>query len=100
MRAILQSKRYSMHEVARLLNVHIATVWRWCMHGVRGRRLGTVLVGARRYVLAEDLDAFLAAGNQDRRADGADLHRRADDASELRDGLGVSPIPSSGTPAE
>jgi hypothetical protein len=49
----------SLAEVARQLDVHVATVWRWATRGVRGRRLTTIVIGGRRYVLNADLDAFL-----------------------------------------
>lgn len=84
MTSLLNSKRYSMFEVAKLLNVHVATIWRWYLHGVRGRKLPTVLIGARRFVLAADLDAFLAAGSQD--PTGLPGRReRADQAAKLLD---------------
>ena len=35
MAAILNSRRYSMYEVAQLLNVHVATIWRWYLSGVK-----------------------------------------------------------------
>jgi hypothetical protein len=91
MAAIIHSKRYTMREVARLLQVHVATIWRWHLHGVRGRRLRTITIGARRYVLDADLDAFLAAGSGDESSpSGHAMERRAQDAGRALDGLGVS----------
>ncbi|MDQ3702195.1 MAG: helix-turn-helix domain-containing protein [Chloroflexota bacterium] len=90
MDAILNGRRHSMSQAAKLLGVHVATVWRWTLHGVRGRRLRTVSVGGRRYVLDDDLTAFLSQGNVDRHADGSEtLRRRADDAGRILDGVGV-----------
>ena len=46
---------------------HRSTLHRWCLRGVRGVKLVTVLVGGRRYVAKKDLAAFIeattAAGN-------------------------------------
>lgn len=39
--------------------VHIATLHRWCTHGVRGVRLRYVMVGIRRCTTAEWLNDFL-----------------------------------------
>jgi excisionase family DNA binding protein len=89
MHAILSSKRYTFREVAKLLGIHVATVWRWYLHGVRGRKLPAVLIGARRYVLAADLDTFLSAGAAGHQPDTTDLYRRADDAGRMLDAKGV-----------
>lgn len=48
-----------MRGVAAHVGVHLATAWRWVLRGVRGRRLRSVLIGGRRYVLRADLAAFL-----------------------------------------
>jgi hypothetical protein len=37
---------------------HIATVYRWFQHGVRGIRLETVLLGGRRFTSHEALQRF------------------------------------------
>ena len=51
--------RLSLRAVAHEVGVHLATVWRWTLSGVRGRRLRAIRVGGRRYVLRRDLEAFL-----------------------------------------
>ena len=66
MSLILNSQRFTLKQVAAKLNVHLATVWRWTLTGVRGQKLPTVFVGGRRYVLKESLEAFLAAGEASR----------------------------------
>ena len=43
----------------------LATLHRWRMHGVRGTRLQTCLVGGLRYVSRESISRFLAEQNQD-----------------------------------
>jgi hypothetical protein len=53
--------RQSLNQVAKRLHVHVATPWRWALHGVRGRRLKTILIGGRRWVRETDLAEFLAA---------------------------------------
>ncbi len=82
--------RYSISEAARLLHVHTATVWRWVLHGVRGRKLRSVLIGGRRYVLSQDLEEFLAVGNDPLLGENC-MRRRADEAGKVLDVLGVTP---------
>jgi hypothetical protein len=89
MNAIFQAEKYSMIHAARVVGVHTATIWRWYLSGVRGRKLGTVLIGGRRYVLASELDAFLTDGNRDRPLNGDDLRRRAAEAGRVLDAMGV-----------
>ncbi len=62
---ILTAERFSVTETARRLGVHVSTVWRWIHRGIRGRRLETVRVGGRRYVLRETLESFLISGSAD-----------------------------------
>ena len=40
-----------------------ATLWRWILHGVKGVRLSTLLVGGRRYVTEQMVRDFLAELN-------------------------------------
>jgi hypothetical protein len=66
MRIDLNTERLTMAQAARLLKVHRATTWRWALRGARGRRLRTVLIGGRRWVLKADLLEFLNAdGDRD-----------------------------------
>jgi hypothetical protein len=60
----LAEERLTLKEVAKLARVHLATVWRWTLVGVRGKRLRTVLLGGRRWVLQRDLDQFLTEESQ------------------------------------
>ncbi len=41
--------------------LHVRTVFRWAMQGVRGVRLQTTLVGGQRCTTLADLNAFFAA---------------------------------------
>ena len=43
----------------------LATLHRWRMHGVRGTRLSTCLVGGLRYVSRQSISRFLAEQNTD-----------------------------------
>ena len=43
----------------------LATLHRWRLHGVRGTRLETVLIGGSRYTSAEAISRFIAAQNRD-----------------------------------
>lgn len=67
MDALFDGERLSMSAVARTLKVHVATVWRWRLHGIRGQKLRTVLIGGRRFVMAADLQDFLRSGNISRK---------------------------------
>jgi len=55
---LLEEERYTFAEVAKKTNVSISTVWRWSMRGVKGRKLSSILLGGRRYVLRSQLEAF------------------------------------------
>jgi hypothetical protein len=54
---------FRLAEFARAIGVHVATVHRWRLRGVRGHRLKTYLLGGRRCVDRVDAIAFLAAVN-------------------------------------
>jgi hypothetical protein len=41
--------------------VHVSTLWRWAMQGLRGVRLETVKIGGARVTSAEALRRFFAA---------------------------------------
>lgn len=43
----------------------LATIHRWRLHGVRGVRLETILVGGMRYTSHEAISRFIAAQNAD-----------------------------------
>jgi hypothetical protein len=75
MAGILDAERFPLSEVARRLNVHVATCWRWARVGVRGRTLPTFLVGGRRFVLKRDLETFLAFGEMEPLLDDAHSDR-------------------------
>ena len=53
---------YRVSQVSKLLpgNPAAATIWRWLMTGVGGRRLGSVKIGGRRFVRGQDLLDFIA----------------------------------------
>lgn len=55
--------RMSPRDVANKLDVHLSTVWRWVLSGVRGCRLQTHRIGGRRYITREGLALFLGALN-------------------------------------
>jgi Protein of unknown function (DUF1580) len=39
---------------------HTSTLWRWCLKGVKGVRLQTLVVGGRRYTTMTYLTEFIA----------------------------------------
>lgn len=58
---ILSEERLTLLEAARLLKVHVATIYRWHQRGVKGHKLSTVVIGALRYTSRERLEAFIEA---------------------------------------
>lgn len=84
--SIRKCERLSLSEVAKDVGVHVATVWRWVLSGVRGRKLRSVHVGGRRYVLRADLDAFLAPAE----AAEAEPSASAQAAGKMLDALGIT----------
>jgi hypothetical protein len=59
-------KRKTLLEVAEEVGIHESTVGRWITYGVRGRKLRSVMIGGRRYVLPSDLDLFLEQGTEEK----------------------------------
>jgi len=60
----LKAERLTFRQAAGRVNVHVATIWRWTLTGVKGRKLPTFLIGGRRFILSADLDAFLAGSQE------------------------------------
>jgi len=89
MSSVSPSERASLNQVARELQVHVSSIWRWALKGVRGRRLRTIMIGGRRYVERGDLERFLNEGRP--RSDSPDRNRRADDAGRILDSMRVRP---------
>lgn len=61
---LLRAERYSLRDASKLAQVHVGTIWRWVLHGVRGRKLHTIMIGGRRFILGRDLYAFLAPSDE------------------------------------
>jgi len=62
--ANLHKERLTLNEVAKRLKVHVATVYRWTLQGVRGRRLPSFFIGGRRFVTLSDLEWFIQSEDQ------------------------------------
>jgi transposase len=83
-------------KAAQMLGVHVGTVHRWMMHGVRGRTLPSILVGGRRRILTAQLELFLsakqrAAGDENEKRDET-THRHRDAQNQLRSfGVRIAP---------
>ena len=61
----------SLNQAARLIPgrragkpAHVNTLFRWCLQGVRGVKLRSVLIGGTRYTSRRWLDEFLASLNR------------------------------------
>lgn len=57
--------RLPVNQLARREHLHVSTIWRWMLHGVRGIKLRAVRVGGRRFILESDWLAFSGALNAD-----------------------------------
>ena len=53
--------RISLAQAARSVGVNPSTVWRWTLNGVRGVRLSSFNIGAKRWTTTEEVDRFVAA---------------------------------------
>ncbi|HTQ40768.1 MAG TPA: DUF1580 domain-containing protein [Pirellulales bacterium] len=60
---ITQEQLLTFPDAARLLpgNVHVSTLHRWRLRGIKGIKLETAVVGGRRYTSREALSQFSAA---------------------------------------
>ena len=86
--SILSFNRLTLRQVANRCGVHKTTVTRWAANGVRGRKLRTVLIGGRRFVLEDDLERFLST--EEDSGNLADRHDRVEAAGRLLDGMGIT----------
>ena len=92
---LIDAERWSLTFAAKRLGVHVGTIFRWSStRGVRGRRLPTIRIGARRYVLLSDLREFLSAINSDSTSAVAcprtSADQRAEAAERELDRLGIT----------
>ena len=61
MSPLLTETRLSLTELARREGVAVSTAWRWSLRGVRGAKLETFSVGAKRYTTVEAFGRFVEA---------------------------------------
>jgi len=64
-----------------------ATVWRWAVHGVRGLKLESVVIGGRRFTTAEAVERFvhaLSTGSSDTSAPTPQQRKREIAAAKAR----------------
>ncbi len=57
--SLIDEKRLSLSQVAQRLDVNTSTVWRWALKGVRGVKLDTFSIGAKRYTTEESVNRFI-----------------------------------------
>ena len=81
----LSGERFTIDAVAEKLEVHPTTVWRWVTTGVKGRMLRSFLIGGRRYVAEDDLNAFCSNSENTGRPKRAE----ASNAAKILDGHGI-----------
>lgn len=61
MKMMFREMRLSLSQLAREEGVSPSTVWRWTLNGVRGCRLESFSVGAKRFVTREAFARFVEA---------------------------------------
>ena len=59
--AMFSERRLTLTQAARKLSVNSSTTWRWALDGVRGVKLRTFSVGARRYTTDAAIEEFVTA---------------------------------------
>ncbi|MCA9265238.1 MAG: DUF1580 domain-containing protein [Planctomycetales bacterium] len=70
------------------LDQHVSTTWRWALHGLRGHKLETIMVGGRRKTSVEAISRFLVRINGDT-APPAAASRAHEAAEREADALGI-----------
>lgn len=63
MSPLLTETRISFAKVAQEMGVHVSTVWRWSLRGIRGNRLECFSLGGRRYTSREAVERFVTRQN-------------------------------------
>lgn len=91
MSTILGAEKLTFSQAARKIPCHVSTVWRWALSGVGGRKLPSIMIGGRRYVLLKDLEKFLSEGRQaaERPREDFDGRESAEKAAEDLESLGI-----------
>lgn len=56
--SLLAESRITLTEAARECGVNVSTVWRWAIRGVRGTKLESFNLGAKRFTTREALKRF------------------------------------------
>jgi len=58
---LLNEQRITLAQAAKKCGVNPSTCWRWTLNGVRGVKLETFSIGAKRYTTEEALERFIHA---------------------------------------
>jgi hypothetical protein len=77
MTALLASEpRISFSDLARREGVHVSTVWRWALCGIRGQKLESLSIGGRKFTSTFAFERWLAAINGEPTASGPTPRQR------------------------
>ena len=57
---LLHEERISPAQLARQECVHVSTVWRWIVRGVRGHRLAAGYIGGQKFTTRQAFQRFVA----------------------------------------
>jgi hypothetical protein len=99
--SLVPRDRISLNALAQEFNIHVSTVHRWHLRGVRGRngqrvRLTVFKLAGRTYVRREDFESFIAAINTHEGAPAADQTVRKSRHRQLEFDLARSELASKG----
>jgi len=89
---LLSETRISLSALARREGVHVSTVWRWTLRGIRGHRLACFNVGAKKFTTLQSYERWLLLTNGDAVATGTSSRQRQreiDNAERRAAELGV-----------
>jgi hypothetical protein len=56
---LINEQRISLSALAKREGVNVSTCWRWCLRGVKGHHLESLIVGGRRYTTVEAFVRFV-----------------------------------------
>lgn len=58
-----EPNRLSLQQLARREGIHLSTAWRWCLRGIRGHKLESFNIGAKKFTTEGAYARWLAAIN-------------------------------------
>jgi hypothetical protein len=63
MTSLVSEPRLSLNALAQREQVHLSTVWRWCLRGVKGHKLESLNVGGKKFTSVPAFERWIARIN-------------------------------------